>query len=451
MEDDVIYAPGGGRAGAGTGTSKKSVMQVWRGERMVRVHSFLASVEQIVRRSYTLDVVKVNIIGDMHAGKTTLAEAIAHAYHTRMKSLYGIPFAVRLLTAKHLAEFEETLKSLAPANYVLIFDDVSFMDAKHSRKQIGAIKNAVTTIRHMGAKDTKITMIYNFHYNLALDKFLRQADFRYWVTVGESEYENMERQLRKPAAMRLVQNFQRWRNSAVNTGTWKTPAGKDGHHVYKYRNPWIPCLFWDGMRLRHVVTPTREWLAPKCPTCHEARGTATSEISPAVFVAEGRKAFGAQTFDAAAKLTLLENGLGTYSRAILAAKRAIDSALHVHAVSLEDIQIECGLTVNKARLRGGYSKFLDGIGILSKEAQLARYESADDKKDEKAGQGPAGPKPQSPKPNPDAAAAAAPPPALPPVPVPVPVPAPRPAGPKTASLKPAAPKPTGTRPPPRIV
>ena len=431
-------------AGAGSRTDRKATMQTWRGAKMVRIHSFLAAIEQIVVRSYKLDVVKINIIGDMGAGKTTLAKAIAHAYHARMKQKYKIPFQIKVLTAKHLGDFKETVKGLVPANYVLIFDDVSFMEGDMSRSQLAKVKNAVTTIRHMGPKDTKICLIYNFHYNLALDKFLRQADYRFWITVGESEYENMERLLRQPKAMGLVSSFIKWRNSAVDFGKWTVPAGKDGKHTYNYRDPWIPALFWDGSLLRHIITPERKWMQKHCSICQagadaaaEAAAAAGKEgqeggaIAPNMdaaaaarkFVDEGRKSLGKMNFDTAIKIVLMEHGLGTYSKGVLAAKRALDGALQVKAIELDAVRAACGFTVSREQVRGGYSKFLDAIGVVSKAKQMERYK--DDNDDSAAA---AAAKKGGGRAKPKKTATPAPPPIVPPAaPAPTPAPAPAPA------------------------
>ena len=367
--EDVPVTPPPARGTGGSGIERKAVIQEWQGEKMVRVHSFLAAVEQICHWSKEIDVTKVNIIGDMHSGKTTMAEAICHAYHRRMKQLYDIPFAVRLLTAEHLADFKKTLSGLQPANYALIFDDVSFMESTLGRKQIAGIQAAVTTIRHMGGGDRKILLVYNFHYNMALNKFLRQSDFKLWTTVGNSEMENMERILKNPRAMQLVRDFQRARATAVNTKTWTVRASKAVSHTYRWRDPWIPVLFYDNVRLRMLVSPTRKWLSPKCATCYLGMNPERrpSEISPTDYVALGRKKYGAGAFNSAAKLILLENGLSTYSRAVKIAKRAIELDMGVKQLTLEDLMTACGFEVKQHRLRATYSKFLDAVETTKKE------------------------------------------------------------------------------------
>ena len=44
----------------------------WNGQRMIRNHSIRAAVKDILTISESLDVVKINIIGNPGTGKTTL-------------------------------------------------------------------------------------------------------------------------------------------------------------------------------------------------------------------------------------------------------------------------------------------------------------------------------------------------------------------------------------------
>ena len=362
---------------SGRGTDKKKVVQTWKGHKMLRAHSFLSTIESICRWSKQIDVARVGIIGDMGSGKTTMATAIAHAFHERMKVLYDIPFAVRLFEKKHLLKFRETLDGLAPANYVLIFDDVSFLESDASKHDLASIKQAVTTIRHFADRSTKMLLIYNYHYSLGLDKFLRQVDFQYWTSAGASEGSNMERIFHNPKAMRLVATFRRQRAAAIDLGQWTARYGRDGSLTYRWRDPWIPALYFDPQhRLRPIISPSRKWLAPHCPTCAASKPDAEpDDITPAEFVAKAQKSFGPY-FLTALKLVALENGLPVYSRGALAAKKALEAALRAKAVSLEGLLVECNLSLNKSRVRAGFSKFLDSIDVAQAGAQAPAADGA---------------------------------------------------------------------------
>lgn len=161
---------------------------------MVRTHSFLACVEEIVQRVSVNDVVKVGIVGQMGSGKTTLARAITHAFHTRMRARHGVPFAVREVGRDELLRLDRTLRGLVPVIDVLLFDDVSFLksEAAGGQKNMAAVKNTLTTIRHRhDGIDVKYLVVYGYHYGRGLDKFLRQTDHTFHTTIGEEEYEYM--------------------------------------------------------------------------------------------------------------------------------------------------------------------------------------------------------------------------------------------------------------------
>ena len=59
----------------GSSSESKSDIPVtieWNGQRMIRNHSIRAAVREILTISESLDVVKINIIGNPGTGKTTL-------------------------------------------------------------------------------------------------------------------------------------------------------------------------------------------------------------------------------------------------------------------------------------------------------------------------------------------------------------------------------------------
>lgn len=368
--EDVPMAPGtggggGGRRGVGGGgTERKANIQGWRGTRMVRRHSFLACIEQIVTWASEIDVTRVGIIGDMGSGKTTLAQAIAHACHARAKQKYGTPYAVRLLQREQLLDFKRTLAELPAANYVLTFDDSSFLNASANRREIVKVREAVTTIRHMAdragrRRDVKIIMLIVYHYSKGLDKYLRQSDFRFWMSVGTSEVDALEREV-GPRGMAVVKEFQRQCVAAVGTRQWSARVGKDGRHMYRYRDPWIPVLFADATRIRPVVDPTRQCLAPRCPTC-AVSDAAPDEIEPGKFASIGRRTLGTATYAAALKLVASENGMPAHSRRVLGAKRAIEEALAQRHVSLEQLLLTEGIEPVRTRRRSAQARFVAAV------------------------------------------------------------------------------------------
>lgn len=319
---------------------------------MVRSHSFLATVQELVNFNAEIDVCRIGIIGDMHSGKTTLAEAIAHAVHKKAK----IPYTIRIFQKADLLNFRETLANLKPANYVLIFDDVSFLGADANKKTIEIIKQAVTQIRHMeGGKDVKIMSIQNYHYTLGYDKYLREADFRYFTTIGSSEKENMEKILGHQHN-NLVKQFKMLRHQGVTTGTFALRVSAKEVFGYKYRNPFIPVLFFNEQKPRLIVTPTRQFIDPICSICATAQGQA-SEISIKQFITETNQKFQERTFKLVVKQALKEQGLATYSKEFTRARRYLDKALETKIISLEELATHYDIVITKTR----QDKKMDGI------------------------------------------------------------------------------------------
>jgi len=339
--------------------SKRQLPKVikWKGVNMIRSQSFLATVQEIMDFSSEIDVTKIGIVGDPHSGKTTLGDCIAHCIHTYAK----IPYTIRHFKKEDLLNFKETLKTLAPANHILLFGDLSFMGGDATKKQIEMVKQASTQIRHIeGGRDVKIISIYDYHYLLGLDKYLRQADFKYVTTVGSSELGNLENMVGSKY-VGLIKDFQKYRLKAVTKKYWKLRISNDNKKelfVYKYRNPFIPSLFYNGDTLRLIVSPTRHWIDSVCSVCSEASGELQeSDIPIDKFAEQGETNFGKGNFEAAIKLNLYVNGLTTYGKHVVQALRWIDKARQKKKISLEQLATHYGLSVTTTRLR----KKLDGV------------------------------------------------------------------------------------------
>lgn len=176
-----------------SGVAPKPMWITWKNTRLIRTHSFLKAIDEIIQLVKNKDAFRIGIIGGTHSGKTTLAKAITHALHIRIKEQLGIPFASRFFEKEDLINFSDTLKELDPANYILTFDDVSFLSAHANKKQLDALKSTLTTIRHIpGGEDVKIISIFPYHYSKALDPYLRQSEFKFVTTIsGKTEQNNM--------------------------------------------------------------------------------------------------------------------------------------------------------------------------------------------------------------------------------------------------------------------
>lgn len=322
----------------------------WKKVNMVRQESFLAAVKEVVRWAEEIDVTRVGIVGDMHSGKTTMAESIAHSIHKESK----LPWAIKILYESDLMNFENTLKTLTvDTNWILRFDDVSFLDAKHNKKAISQVKEAVTKIRHLeGGKDVKVILIYNYHYSKGLDKYLRMADFRFFTTVGSEEEDNFEG-IMGTRMMSLVKFFAQNRQRAITKKFFQSPhpMANKKKFFYKWRDPFIPVLFWNNSTLRMIISPTRKWLDPICSICANATGGVDSTLDVAKFCEESEDKFSKGTFTGVIKQFLREQGVNCYSKKTVQARRYLDKALEMKQFNLEELALHYGLKPTNTNLQ----------------------------------------------------------------------------------------------------
>ena len=325
----------------------------WKKVSMIRVHSMRASVKEIIQTSKNKDVVKIGIIGEPDTGKSTQADTIAHLIHT----MSDIPFAVRSFEKEELVDIKKTLASLDPANYILKFGDLSWLSATASKRQIDELKESLTKIRHLpGGKDVKMIMIYDYHYTKALDPYLRQSEFKYFTGMGSSEKKNMEEAVGKNNMGKMLM-FKKMctRMTAANKFTFK--LGNKGYFIYKFRDPFIPMLFWNEDTLRFVVSPTRHWIDQICSICSLSDNSFESEIDIEKLINQGNVNFGPGNFEAAVKLKLFTNGMNVYAKHVTNASKWLDRALETKKISLEDIAAKFNFTLTQTRLR----KKMDGV------------------------------------------------------------------------------------------
>lgn len=329
---------------------QRPVVIPWKDARMVRAHSFLAMVREIIQWSTRSDVTKVSIIGKPDSGKSTLSQAIAHVVH----KYADMPFAVRVFSKEHMMNFKETLSTLTPSNYILVFDDISFLGADANKKQVDMIKQAETTIRHLpGGQDVKIILIYNYHYTLGLDKYLRQADFYIFTTVGSEETDNVTGIVGKKYDL-LVNNFKRYYVSAKARDYWMMRIGPKEPFLYRYRNPFIPVLFFNNESLRFVVSPKRQWIDKYCGICDSGMNASNVQVGrkplPELLDAASRK-FQPSNLKRAVEALLFVHGLTVYSAKISNAIKYIDMILKTTPYTMENIAAHYGYDVKAHRLR----------------------------------------------------------------------------------------------------
>lgn len=341
-------------------------ISTWKGLKFVRNHSFLSTINTICKFSLKRDVVKIGIIGTEGTGKSTMAKSIGHSVHKIMKEQHKLSFAVKVFYEEDLLDFKKTLASLTPTNYVLIFDDVSFMEGSANKQQILKVKQAITKIRHLeGGKDVKIILIYNYHYTMGFDKYLRQSDFKYFTTIGSSEIENMEK-IVKTANMGKVYEFIKFVDEGLKRDFWRWPLTPKEFFKYDWQDPFIPALFYDNISIRHIISPRREFIDPVCSICSIAEGVRHSSVPIDEFIKDGEDKFGNSVFKAACKLKLFENGLNTYGKTYTQAKRWLDTQLSNHIITFEEIMVHFNMKLTKTRVDKQFFKLTEDAAAQKK-------------------------------------------------------------------------------------
>tara|TARA_B100001750_G_scaffold10107_1_gene7520 strand:- start:5304 stop:6368 length:1065 start_codon:yes stop_codon:yes gene_type:complete len=328
----------------------------WKGVTMVRNHSFLATVREIISFSAEIDVCRVGLIGDMHSGKSTLSRSISHAIHKYSE----IPYRIKILYKEDLLNFKQTLAKLEGVNYILVFDDVSFLGADANKKQIDMVKQAITTIRHIeGGQDVKIIVMMNYHYSFGLDKYLRSADFKYITTVSSSENENMSKMFGTKYDKK-VKDFKKHRHQAVTNKKWVMKIGPKDPIMYNYRDPFIPALFWNEDSLRFIVSPTRQFMDTICSKCSEAEGTLIeSEIPVSELMENCEKKMGKGSWLSAIKLNLFVEGKPVYSGPVVQSLRLLQKLRTEKKINLEQCAVHYGLNITSTKLRKKVSDVVD--------------------------------------------------------------------------------------------
>ena len=133
---------------------KPSVI-TWNGVRMVRSHSITSTAKEIINMSMNQEMVSINAIGKQSSGKTQLFFTLAHCIHKYAK----VPYQISFFGKKELLNLEETVKKLKPTNQIIIFDDIAFLKASATTKQIDQIQQVLSVIRHLpGGESVKIIL-----------------------------------------------------------------------------------------------------------------------------------------------------------------------------------------------------------------------------------------------------------------------------------------------------
>lgn len=326
---------------------EKPTITTWKDTRVIRQHSIRAAVRQILNDVDETGLTTITMLGVPGSGKTTLAKAIGHLVHSMAKE----PFAIKILDKEGILHLRETITKLEPMNYFIVFDDASYLTANASKQQMDEIKQTATEIRHLpGAKDCKIILVYNYHYSKALDKGLRGTGFVFVTGVNANEYDNLT-QLFGINYSNKISELIRMYASAKQKKKFSFQLGKKGWFTYSYKAPMIPLLFSDGISLRSVVSPSREWIDPICSICENSKkDPVKSTVDLEKFSTDFNYKFGPSIARQAVRLKCWQGGVNVYPKRVKQAMQYLDNYLSTKVFNLEELAVHFKFDNERSRL-----------------------------------------------------------------------------------------------------
>ena len=350
---------------------QKPAVGIWNNVRFIRGQSMRAAAREIVEHSQTIDVTKVNFIGDTGSGKTSAAMCLMHLIHELTKD---IDFEIKILGKKDLEKFEETIKSLR-THTIILFDDVSYLRALISKNGIELIKQKVTEMRHLpGGKDVRLILISNFHYSRAYDKFLRGAMYTFFTSVGPNETENVLTMVGKKYAEKIKIFKKAYRDTHSKHKKFTYRISSEKTFSYKAFDPFIPLLFWNDISLRHVVSPLREWLSPHCTTCTKGLNPDQKSDIPITDIKKDLvRTYGDTKTKLAVQIKLLQHGFNTFPARTQQCMKAIDDCFEKYNVNFIELQEVFGLEVKIGLLRK-YMRITDMPKVGSHIGEILEFD-----------------------------------------------------------------------------
>jgi len=148
----------------------------------------------------------------------------------------------------------------------------------------------------------------------------------------------------------LVTLFKRVWHQGVTKNRFSFAVGAKEGFTYKYRDPFIPVVYYNEQSPRLVVTPTRFFLDEICTICANARQITESQIPIEDYVAECEKKFGPSTVKIGVKQVLKERGMNTYGKNLTRCVRYLEKTMEAKVISLEQLATYLDLKVTKAIL-----------------------------------------------------------------------------------------------------
>jgi|APSaa5957512535_1039671.scaffolds.fasta_scaffold03151_17 hypothetical protein len=327
-------------------TGKPSVI-TWLGSRMVASHSVQAICRELTNMSANQDMISINIIGKQSSGKSQLIFTIQHLCHKFAKTPYQC-----LYFGKHeLLHLEETMKNVKPINAILAFDDIAFLKASATTKELDVVQDVLARIRHLpGGKDIRIILLKSFQYSKSISPFMRQAEINIISTVDFSD--DIESLIGKKHTSKL-KHLAILRDQGIREGKFIYKMGGGKKVIYEWSKPFRPFLYVTSTsNARIFVSPLRQSIDPICNTCspsNTAHQEKTQDVKEFLDNLKSRFKDG-NTIRTAVKIKLIQQGVNAFSPKVCQAVKLIDKVQQEKIISIDSLAAALELTPTRTSL-----------------------------------------------------------------------------------------------------
>ena len=263
----------------------------WLGTTIAKKQSFLPTVEEIINHQVQNEVTTIGLQGREGTGKSTLSHILAHLIHEglakkataktipdEIKKKISRGYDVHFFGDHELINFQATLDKLPETNRIIVFDDVSFLNGKTTKRELDHLKNVFTTIRHTNhGEDYKTVLMFCYHYSRGLDVYLRDTVVKYFTSIAAEEAKNIK-SLIGGMNSKTISIFQKKyadfsKGKAISFKVGGTYMTKKSRIVtYRYGEPFRLGMYFNNSGIRLFLYPRVELLVPKdCQICNPVK------------------------------------------------------------------------------------------------------------------------------------------------------------------------------------
>lgn len=186
---------------------------------------------KIHRHNQSRGFTSVLFIGESGSGKTTLRQDVIHDLHQRH------PYVLKFFYEEEILRLKEIIYQLPKYHdYILAFDDVSFLVKKGVMKEdeLMSMFHELTKVRHTVRGN--VVAMFTIHYPYAIEKFLRQAAYRFLTSVSDDEREIYVK-LYGPQSRGIIEQFIQDDRYQTEEGRFYLPDVKGKMIPFDTKNP----------------------------------------------------------------------------------------------------------------------------------------------------------------------------------------------------------------------